>query len=215
MELIRYRLILVLFGVMTTPAVLWGCLPEASSTGSEMPPRDVSHTPQVRVNERTVRYDVGGRTVPEVGQFFAMRGPVSEGGRYFGLTESKMDVVYAGLTENGRCELVNVRVALDVTIHLPQLEELNEATPEVRRAWPHLMQPLRRHEDNHRNIAVEGARRLAEALGTLSGSAPCDTVMKRAEAVTQRISRETEAAQRRYDKRTAHGRKEGVAWPPR
>lgn len=111
------------------------------------------------------------------------------------------------------CRLVGVRVYLVTEVTLPEWRDADTAPAELRLRWDDFVTALRAHEYGHRNRAFRAAEEIHEAL--LAVRAPdCLVLDERAEAVACEVLERYLALDAEYDRRTLHGRVEGVVWPP-
>ena len=164
------------------------------------------------VEETTQMYPVRGVTESEILASLRANGPSMNGESFFGLTASESSYRLQPRMETATCVAGDARVELAVTITLPSWDAPADAPYELKRDWARFETALKRHEDGHRDIAVQGAEAIREALRGFS-RASCQDVQFEARARADRIARETEAAHNRYDEQTDHGRTQGAQWP--
>ena len=219
---------LVLLPAVLGVAVLGGTL--ASRLGTERPPdrkaivaaggveastavEETSDTP-VRADVRTVPYRVTGHSVETLLASLRDGGPRVGGDIFFGLTSTSLSYRFGYRERAGLCETTGARVDLDVTITLPEWQSTPAAPYELRRDWQRFSQALRRHEERHRDLAVEHAHAVRRAVDGLRAPT-CDAVAALAAQRAAQAQTVAEAAHRAYDASTGHGESEGAVWPPR
>ena len=166
----------------------------------------------VHSNISTETYAVHGADARAILTSLRSRGPRSAGGVYFGLTVTELEYRYYKVAEPAACRIEDVDVDLNVRITLPEWQPHPDADAELRSAWSRFSTALTGHENGHRDLAVEGAEAVREALEGMR-TRSCDTADAEAQRVAERVRVETEAAHRDFDHRTGHGRTEGAVWP--
>ncbi len=166
----------------------------------------------VRTSIRTERYRVGGGTAGRLLGSLQDAGPRVGSEVYFGLTVSEMNLGYSKVEMGGECELRKVRVDLDLTVTLPEWDAPPDADPGLVHEWRQFQQALADHEDEHRRIAEEGAASLYWAVQGLR-RASCDEADADGRRRVKQVEIEVQAAHRRFDDLTGHGRTQGAVWP--
>ena len=168
--------------------------------------------PPVQTRVGTVTYPVEGATETALLRSLLARGPRTDGGVFFGLTTAETDLHYRTVPSAAGCALADVAVDLEVTVTLPDWEPPPDAPPALRRDWGRFLDALRRHEDGHRRIAVEGAEVLHAAVAGLRRPT-CEAATADGRRRVARFQVEAAAAHRRFDDETGHGRTQGAVWP--
>ena len=164
------------------------------------------------VDETTQTYPVHGTTESEILASLRANGPSADGKTFFGLTGSESSYRLQPQMQAATCVADDARIELAVTITLPSWDAPADAPYELKRDWTRFETALKRHEDGHRDIAVQGAHAIREALRGVR-RASCQDVQFEARQRADRIARETEEAHNRYDEQTDHGRTQGAQWP--
>ncbi|MEM6325751.1 MAG: DUF922 domain-containing protein [Bacteroidota bacterium] len=157
-------------------------------------------------------YEVTGRTAAEVLASLQARGPRSGERIFFGLTETEMAFRYWKTPADGECRLERIRIDLRVVVTIPEWRAPGEAPYRLKRDWSRFETALRRHEDQHREIAEVGAREVYRALHALR-TPSCTTIDATAREVANRLREANEQRQAAFDRRTGHGRTQGAVWP--
>ncbi len=165
----------------------------------------------VRTTLAMAPYHVLGGTRSDILSSLRRNGPQVDGGLFFGLTTTEIQYRFAYQEAPGACETRDARVDLSVTIRLPEWQAPRDAPYELRRDWLRFAAALRRHEEGHRDLAIEGAHRLQQAL-TGVRAATCDQAAALAGQRAERLQIEAGAQHRAYDERTGHGESEGAVW---
>lgn len=167
----------------------------------------------VRSTVRIQPYAVTGHSVETLLSSLREHGPVVEGGVFFGLTATEIGYRFGYRQTAGSCETVDARVDILVSITLPEWQSPPGAPYELKRDWQRFAAALRRHEERHRDLALEGAYALQRAIQGLRAPT-CDAAAALAARQAERLQIEAEARHRQYDDATGHGETEGALWPP-
>ena len=166
----------------------------------------------VDTSERS--YRLSGGSASEILASLREGGPHVGGEHFFGLTKSESSFQLQPRIDGATCVADDVRIELAIEITLPEWTPAGDVPYELQRDWTRFSTALKRHEDGHRQIAVDGAEATRTALDGVRG-ASCEEVQLRARQLAQRIANETEAEHHRYDDQTGHGRTQGAEWPVR
>ncbi len=206
--------VLVLAVLLVRPGLLpggraGGLIAESVAGGGVVAPSPPVRT---RVDERT--YAVTGARADEILASMDAAAPRTDGETFFGLTITQLSFRYVHRAEADSCRLRNVQVTLDVSVALPAWTPAPDAPYALRRDWARFDGSLRRHEDRHRVLAEGGAERVRAELDGLAGPT-CAEADAEARRRAERLRIETDAAHRRYDDETGHGRTQGAVWPLR
>lgn len=173
---------------------------------------EVAPAAPVQVFAESQTYPVQGDTPQQVLASMAAGAPRADGETFFGLTRTELAFRYRRSQGPDGCSLRDVRVDLSVRVSLPEWTPGSESTYDLRRDWARFRSSLRRHEDRHRVLAEQGAETIrAELDGLTTPTCPETDIEARTRA--ERVQIETEAAHRRYDDETMHGRTQGAVWP--
>ena len=185
---------------------------EGAAAGGGLAVRPVSSVDRVRTTVAVRTYPVTGSRADEVLASMAAAAPSTEGETFFGLTVTELSFRYVRETTPGACTLRNVEIALAVTVSLPAWTPGPGTDYALRRDWARFDSSLRRHEDRHRALAERGAEAILRELDGLSAPT-CGQADVEARRRAERVRIETDAAHRRYDDETGHGRTQGAVGP--
>ena len=136
--------------------------------------------------------------------------PIRQDGKIFhGHTRWTHDWSFRWWREaNGRCRITSNTTRLDLVITLP---DLGSGSAAMRQRFQDFRSALHEHELGHARIARDTANRIDRAILDLPEMASCTAL----EASANRIAREAladgEREQRRYDRDTDHGRRDGAS----
>ena len=103
----------------------------------------------------------------------------------------------------GKCRIKQFSVALVTTITMPQWMNASSAPPDIRLLWPRVVSKIRKHEDGHKAIGIEGANVLARRLKTLPAYDNCQALTNDVNSEGNRIMREYALSNRAFDRTEA------------
>ncbi|KFL37757.1 DUF922 domain-containing protein [Arenimonas donghaensis] len=110
----------------------------------------------------------------------------------------------------GGCRLKDLAVSLDVTIHLPEWVPEGAVRKDLMDDWNRMRDALERHEEGHRDIALESARYLLAGLRDLGLQADCQSLRREAQKVFFRAQLRYSVRDGAYEHRTQHGIAQGA-----
>lgn len=169
--------------------------------------------PGVSLEERETAYPVRGRSVEALGRSLAENGPVWDREHVWGIAHWGVRWGWRTTSHGGGCRLVEIRVHLGTEVTLPEWQDEVTAPAELRVRWNDFLTALRAHEYGHRNRGFLAAGEIHAALLGVR-SADCLDIDEVAEAVARDVLERHLALDAEYDRRTLHGRAQGVVWPP-
>ncbi len=112
---------------------------------------------------------------------------------------------------NEACRLQSAEVRLDITMVLPEWLDADSGPEALQARWREFDEAVRKHEDGHVRLFIEGARDLLRRIQHVEAGT-CETV-KLAVDEQGRISMEHFGErQARYDRDTRGGQTQGVCW---
>lgn len=145
-------------------------------------------------------FTVRGRTLDDIQNEFARRGPAVGDLRHPGATRMKFST-RIGYAEQGRgCRIVSARVTVKAEVILPRWKPRGRIDRETRIFWDTLAADIKRHEDRHAEIAKNHARELESALLGADRQADCKEAAEKAKAITARILARHDRAQAEFDR---------------
>lgn len=175
---------------------------------------DVLDDGEVHIADNVQYYEVHGRTERDILNGMMRHGPVWNGERYFGLTRTDVRYTYWKTPYATRCDLTDIQVYLEVTTTLPRWQARAGIPYQLERAWRTFDYSLRRHEQGHKQLAIEEAEMIKRTLAGLRTSS-CDQIDAQARSQSSRIRATYQNMHEEYDRRTGHGRTQGATWPVR
>jgi predicted secreted Zn-dependent protease len=111
------------------------------------------------------------------------------------------------------CALASAKTDLDVHMTLPRWTPPRNASPVLVKRWNTFADALRKHEDGHRDIAIEAARVVVDRVGKASPERDCATLKKNLGRVADDTLREYKDKESSYDVTTMHGQTQGATFP--
>lgn len=156
-------------------------------------------------------YDIFPASNAELNREMLKRSPIKKNGRTFkGHTHWKVNWHFKWQRRNGICRITKVNTTLSVTYTMPRIAEGYRVTQPVRRSFNSYFASLLKHEKNHMKSGLYAARDIEYALLNLGAFASCEQLDATANATGKRIIQQYNKRDREYDKKTDHGRTEGV-----
>jgi predicted secreted Zn-dependent protease len=111
------------------------------------------------------------------------------------------------------CHLASAKTELDIHMTLPRWMPPPNAAPALVKHWNLFATALRKHEDGHRDIAIEAARVIADRAAHVPPGNDCATLKKDLGRVADDTLREYKDKESSYDVTTIHGQTQGATFP--
>ena len=111
------------------------------------------------------------------------------------------------------CGLASAKTELDIHMTLPRWMPPKNASPALVKRWNTFADALRKHEDGHRDLAIEAARVVTDRVGAVPSENDCATLKKRLERIADDTLREYKDKESSYDVTTMHGQTQGATFP--
>ena len=189
---------------LTAAAVATACAPAHPETPSlDKPSRGVVGTTDVTY------YDVRGRTAGDVAKSIQELG--TEANESLGHTRASYSSTWHKRNDgDGRCDLTSVQVTMVAELALPRWTPPADTVPGVSAEWQRFMLALQRHEVEHKNIGIRGARQILDGL--LGLRTFCSEVPRDVKRLTDSIAAQTQSRQAAYDAMTHEGGAQGAVF---
>lgn len=159
-------------------------------------------------------YDVRGSTAGELKEGMKIYGVRwNDGKRYDAFTGWYVEWGYVFNSMGNLCAIEKVSTKVSVTYFLPRWKDSDGADPGLQERWDRFIDALRRHEEGHKEIAVEAALEIEKGVARLNSYKGCNALRNIADATAQEIIQIFIAQQEAYDERTKHGRTQGAVFP--
>jgi predicted secreted Zn-dependent protease len=166
--------------------------------------------PGVTVIDDTTRYPITGATATEIGRQLKRAHPDSD---YVGATAPQIRWQIKLRHVGDHCDLAGVAVVVEIRTTLPVWHRPARATDVLAGQWAEFMAATERHENGHRNIALNTAASIARTLEGDRGL-PCDGLEQLADASARAQWALGNQHQLVYDEATSNGGTQGSRWPP-
>ncbi|HYJ80812.1 MAG TPA: DUF922 domain-containing protein [Longimicrobiaceae bacterium] len=181
----------------------------ASGTGRGEP----SSVPLPRLEAAYVFYEVSGATAAELEASLLAGGPLVGDSVRYARTAWTVPWSVRSWHLRGQCAVHTVQARLDARVWLPRWRPPPEAPPELVAQWDEFVRALAAHEAGHVRLGAEAVRELRNALRSLS-ALNCALLEARASTEAARVLERYQRRNDEYDRETAGGGTQGVAWPP-
>lgn len=191
--------------LVSTITLVLGCTPADTSVAPV--PSEVVLAP------REVVYQIAGRSEQQLLREMMVSGPKDAGESFFAYTRWRVHLQIRADSTRGYCEIAEWRVLLDLTTILPEWQVPGDASPALIEKWRSFSNALRRHEQGHRKLAAEGARKVSQMLEKMA-KAPCSKAEQNANQAAASILARARARSSQFDRVTGHGIIDGAGWPP-
>lgn len=168
--------------------------------------------PPVRIVEDTVLYPIQGDSIREIRDQLRNHGPQAAGGGY-GRTRSDFEMLTELEIDESGCRLATLELSLRITTTLPDWQPGPRASDELRNQWMIAFERLVRHEDGHRQHAIEAAHELRRSLLRVLPEESCLLTQREAEDRLRNAISRLRLRGMIYDERTSNGLAEPTAPP--
>ena len=109
------------------------------------------------------------------------------------------------------CRMKEPEVRLEILVRLPRWVSPEEDPPaKLEEAWAALLAALETHEAGHRELAIEAAEELVDALAGLDGTLSCQELDRLARRALLSATLRHSIRDRAYERRTRNGAAQGV-----
>lgn len=174
-------------------------------------PTPPPNVPEPVIQEDVRYYLIEGRSEPELVAQLNAKGYLTTEGRYWGFTSPELSWSFDTKASNGRCHLINAKVALIITTTLPAWASPAGTPAALLAKWRAFDRAIRHHEGEHAEIDRGDARKLAALMRAHDGDVSCRALDASLQAQGSAIMQKGKAANTELDARTGHGATEGVA----
>jgi predicted secreted Zn-dependent protease len=165
-------------------------------------------------NDRRVRiiyFDVKGNSAAEIRHSLYANGPIDPFGKRR-LAYTRWRIFWSWPQKNGKPNFAQVRTNYRASMLLPRWRWAANAPAALQVQWQYLFAAIVKHERKHVINAANNYQRLGELIQQAYERNPGLTETD-AEQIAQRELRRIRALDRILDRKTAHGRTEGVRGP--
>jgi predicted secreted Zn-dependent protease len=167
------------------------------------------------ISESTSYYDISGSTPAQLVAQMGELGPTDEKGdrRFWAYTKWFVNWRFTSRRSATGCLIDTVSVSLEINYTYPRWRNEEAANEPVRNAWSQMMAALERHERQHGQHGLDAAHEVERAIAGIPGRETCRSLVEDTNALAYSIAEKHAARDREFDRRTEHGRAEGVRLP--
>jgi len=168
------------------------------------------------INISTQYYDISGQTNSELLREMARKGPYSGRKRYWAITRWYVNYNFNFQPSEFGCSINTVQTNVNIEFIYPRWVDRarwGHARQNMGRQWDRMYQALVAHEETHASHGIAAARQIESELQKLSSRNNCHSLRRDFENRAQRIIQHYRNADIQFDRRTHHGRNEGVHLP--
>jgi len=169
------------------------------------------------INISTQYYDISGQSHSELLREMARKGPSSGNKRYWAVTRWYVHYSFNFQPSASGCSVSTVQTHVNIEFIYPRWIDRakwgSSTSQNMRRQWDRMCQALVAHEETHASHGIAAARQIEFDLQKLSNRTNCHTLRRDFENRAQRIIQHYKNADIQFDRRTHHGRNEGVHLP--
>ncbi len=167
-----------------------------------------------KVNEKYIYYDICGLCETDL-QCDLKKKCIkwTDGEKYDSVTSWEIKWDYVRSRAPGVCSAEDFTVTVNVVFRLPRWQRTNAVPRALADKWDTYMKNLMTHENGHRDLAVAAATDLSRDVAELAPVQTCDELDRRIDALSRIRMRKLDEAQKEYDEKTEHGRKQGAVFP--
>lgn len=163
-----------------------------------------------KVDTLFVFYDIFPTSKHDLRAELFKRSPIKRNGETFhGNTDWHVSWNFRWKNTNGICNITEANTSVRVTYTLPQIAKDHPAAQPVRKSFKNYYSLLFKHEENHMKSGLYAAREIEIELLNLD-ALRCDGFGDAVNARANKIIGKYNKQDKEYDKKTDHGKTEGV-----
>ena len=176
-------------------------------------PQDELSEPEVDIE--TEYYEIYGETDVQVASTMDFVSPVwISGKQHRASTHSPIRWRFRVKESADSCAISKVEAKVWIKYTYPKWKNFRAALPELQEKWKAFMTSLVRHEEGHKNIAVEGAREILRAIREMGPRSSCSDLEYEANEIGYEIIEQFIQRQHEFDEdERNHYYERGLAFP--
>lgn len=127
----------------------------------------------VSIRERTLYYDVSGKTGAEVYKQMARKGPSRSDGKGHFIARADISFDFGKVDAyqwGNQCRIREADVVVNIVYRMPRWSGEKSASPAMKRAWGSFLAHVWRHEKRHGEIAKDAGYQMLRLMKSLSGN---------------------------------------------
>ena len=166
-----------------------------------------------KVNINTEYYSIYGSTANELRNEMNTKSSIKQSGNtYDAYTSWFVNWRFNWNENHGKCSMTNVKTTVKVNFTLPKWKNSNSAAVDLKKRWTHYYNALITHENGHKDFGVNAAKEVESRLSVLSAKS-CSSLKSKANRLGKKIIDKYIVLEKKYDKNTNHGMKNGAVFP--
>ena len=166
------------------------------------------------VTEKYEYYEIRGNSETELRCQMTKNGCTwVDGKKYDSVTSWYWKWDFGSDTAARDCSADSVRVTLEVTFRFPKWVTPGDAPRPLVDRWDRYMKNLIKHEEGHRDLAMEATAEFARAVAGLPPAATCADLDREVRALSRTRMARLNADENEYDATTDHGATQGALFP--
>jgi len=166
------------------------------------------------ISERTIYYDVQGTSVKALRVNMTRSSPIKwEGKKYDAFTKWYVRWRFEWENNEEECSISSVTTTVEVVFTYPRWTDEGLADPTLQAKWERYMGALIKHEEGHRDIAVDAANEIEAELSAMDAYPSGPELERAANKLANQVLKKFQEREKEYDKSTDHGRKDGAVFP--
>lgn len=176
------------------------------------PARHRVHRPLI--NETVEFYEISGDCEADLRTSLRKNGCVcNDGKKYHSLTSWNFKWDYDYHRTKQSCAAVSFQPIININIRYPKWSKNGNPPAELREKWDAFMDNLVKHEEVHRDMAVEAASEVTVAVMKLPLQATCADLDREIKKIARIRMKQLDEDAKDYDAETKHGLTQGAVFP--
>ncbi len=166
------------------------------------------------VTEKYEYYEVNGNCEKDLQCQMRQKGiPWADGKKYNSTTRWNIKWDYGHISTSHECSPDSFRVIVEITFRYPKWVDTAAAPQSLIDKWNSYMQYLILHENGHRDMAVDAATELVNAVAEMPPAQDCTELDRQLRSLSRARMKQLNKDEREYDTATNHGFTQGAIFP--
>ncbi len=168
----------------------------------------------ISVTTGYVYYEIEGATAEQLRDQMNQFGRKDEYGNHWdAYTEWFITWFYPYAQNADGCSTGEIEVEVEVNFEFPEWNIPANASRDLISQWDDFLRALQKHEDGHREIAIDAACEILQDINSLPSYPSCLKLDEAVETTTEQILDLYREREKDYDRDTEHGKSQGVSFP--
>ena len=165
------------------------------------------------INEAKSPYRIEGSTPQQLREAMNENGPKEHEQTYDAYTSWIVRWNYEYQKDESQCRISALKIAADITYHLPEWAGYYEADQAFKDRWDNYIAHLITHEHGHAEHGKNAAVEIEGALSALPPAESCEDIAQIVDNKANKIIAKYNEQDIQYDAETEHGKKQGAEFP--